>query len=169
MNKIRCLCLWLLYAMLLLSMNTAYSQEALIVHPANGSLATSFVLENIQHITFSNDNLSVKSFDCNDVVVRSLDNVEKITFGDKLPASLIPPSTADLNVVAYITPDGVIVVKSSAIVQSLKLFDLNGKILRTTTQKTPQTSINISSLPAGIYLLRIETKQGTKINKIIKK
>jgi len=54
-------------------------------------------------------------------------------------------------------------------VQSVEFFDIYGKNLTPqTSHPTPQTSINISVFPAGIYFVKITTEQGTVIKKVVK-
>jgi len=45
----------------------------------------------------------------------------------------------------------------------------NGKLLLHTSNLTPQTSIDISHLPAGLYLLKISTEAGKVIKKGIER
>ena len=161
--------------MLLFSVNAAHSQEALFIHLANGSPpATNSALDSVQRITFFGNNLSVTPFE-GDAVIHTLDNITKITFGNVISANMTNPSVKDLDVVIYVTTTGKIVVESPVAIQSLSLFNIDGKILRTTTVETQhtqsfQTSIDVSALPIGIYLIRVETRQqGTIVKKIIKK
>ena len=164
----------LLHVLLLLPINAAHSQEALIVHKTGGSAAKSFALDNVQRITFSGDNLSVKQFDGNDSAY-ALDDIAKLTFGDMIITDVKAPSAPiRLEVVVYSTSPGELVVKSSAAIQSLTLFNIGGKILHANaieTERAPslQTAVNISAFPTGVYLLQINTEQGTVVKKIIKK
>ena len=164
----------LLNVLLLLPINSAHSQEALIVHKTGGTAAKSFVLDNIQRISFSGDNLSVKLLDGNDTAY-ALDDVAKLTFGDIIITDVKAPSAPNqLEIVVYATSPGEIVVKSSVTIQSLTLFNVDGKILHNEAVETLgatslQTTFNISTLPTGVYLLRIKTEQGTVVKKITKK
>ena len=160
-------CCWLL------SINTAYSQEALMVHGRDGSCPVSTALNNIQRITFSDDNMSVKPFD-GDVAVYALDDIAKLTFGDMIITNVANPPATGFDVVVYVTPAGEIVVESPVGIQSLTLFNVDGKILRVAAVETRhatslQTTVNASTLPTGIYILQIKTQQGIVARKIIKK
>lgn len=55
-------------------------------------------------------------------------------------------------------------------VNSLKLIDLNGKVLRVIKVQPSETSktIALSNYPAGTYLLRIESSNGIETRKIVK-
>lgn len=166
MKKIRFLCIGLILS--LLSINTVHSQEAISIYHADNSSATSSILNNVQRIIFSGDNLSVKLSD--NAAVYSLCDIEKITFGNAVAADITNPSVVALDVAVYTTSSGEIVVKSPVAIQSLMLFSIGGKILHTSTlEASLQTSVNVSALSTGTYLLRIETHQGSVVKKIIKK
>jgi hypothetical protein len=164
MKNFRFLHFWLLNAILLLSINAAYSQDALIIHKADGSSKGNYALDKIQRITFSDDDLSVKPFD-GDVAVYAFDDVAKLTFGDIEIVDVVNPPATALDVVVYVTREGEIVIESPVAVQSVTLFNIDGKVLRVTTE----TTINASSLTTGVYILQIKTVQGVVAKKIIKK
>ena len=164
---------WLLYVMLLLSANTAYSQDALIVHGRDVTRHVSIALDNVQRITFSGNDLSVKPFDGN-AAVYALDHIVKITFGNMEISDVTNPVGSDLDVVVYVTPAGEIVIESPVAIQSVTLIAMDGKILRRTDSAVEtlhatslQTTINVSNLSKGVYLLQIDTTQGTVVKKII--
>ena len=146
------------FAMTLFAVQAA---DALLVYPANGT-ATKFDLNNVQRITFSNGEMLVKPFDSN-ATAFTIENISKISFGNMNVAINRPMITPDI--IAYITPEGKLVVKSDAAsVKSLTLFSTEGKIL----QKTASSTMFIGSLTANIYLLQVETTQGVVVKKIIK-
>lgn len=51
-------------------------------------------------------------------------------------------------------------------IKSIKLYNLLGVLLK--EQKSNKTSVDISSLPQGIYLLSIETDETVIAKKIVK-
>jgi len=165
-----------------LAMSLSYAQaaEALFVHPADGSSAASSALDNIQRITFSDGDMSVKPFG-GDADVYILDNIAKITFGNIEITDVTNLPATGLDVVVYVTPAGGIVVESPEAIQMLTLFNVDGKILRSVAAATAtvethgraslqlQTTLDASTLPTGVYLLQIKTQQGVVTKKIIKK
>ena len=165
--------LGILHVLLLLSISAAHSQDALMVHSRDVACRVSTAsLDNIQRITFSDNDLSIKPFS-GDITVYALDDIAKITFGDAGTGVTTLP-TIGLDVVVYVTPAGEIVVESPVAVQLLTLFNVDGKMLRVAAVETRhatslQTTLNASTLPAGIYLLQIKTQQGVVAKKIIKK
>jgi hypothetical protein len=164
MNKIRQLVLLVMASM----MSVAYAQggvEALNLHLTSDGGVQSTLLENFQRITFSGDNLVVRTISDGDAVY-PLANVQKITFGDYVP--LVPtdffnPAAQVLDISVYATPQGDVVVTTPLDVLSLAVYDLSGRQLCTGAQ------INISALPQSVYLLQITTDQGVATKKIIKK
>ncbi len=147
-----------------IAMQAVNAQEALHVHKTENFSIESAQLENIRHLTFVEDQLLVTHFDGKSSI-HELDEVTKLTFGESFPSEVITPTAPDLEVVVYISQTNEIVVESAAAIQSLALFNVDGKILQTTTP----TTISASSLPAGVYLLQIITEQGTIVKKVIKK
>ncbi len=61
-----------------------------------------------------------------------------------------------------------IFIKSSKDVEYIKLYDLNGKLLLSTSNLNPDNSIDISACSEGVYFLHIVQRKQTTIHKIIK-
>ncbi|QSS96879.1 T9SS type A sorting domain-containing protein [Psychroflexus sp. ALD_RP9] len=57
-------------------------------------------------------------------------------------------------------------VKSNERIESLKIYALNGTVLRETKSNTD--FMNVSDLPTGIYIMKIKTSSGTAVKKFIK-
>ncbi len=51
----------------------------------------------------------------------------------------------------------------------LSIFDLTGRKVKSVSNINAQTSVNISDLSAGVYMVKIEAEEGTKTLKIVKK
>lgn len=60
-----------------------------------------------------------------------------------------------------------IMVESKDKVESITVGDISGRTLKYIDQN--QTKINIQSLPAGVYLLKIKTEKGLIVEKFVKK
>jgi len=157
---------WLLFAI-----NATYSQNALFVHRGGDASIEGSLLKNIQRLSFPDDNLSVKTFDGNEAVY-ILEDIAKLDFGDVITTDVATPQTSNsIDVIVYVTPAGDVVVESPAAVKSLTLFNIDGKVLLRTVETRHATSLqtNLSAFPTGVYLLHVETEQGTVAKKIIKK
>jgi len=136
---------------------------ALFVYPAGGGSAQSTALKNIQRLKFNESKLLVKRTDGSESSY-PLSAIGKITFEEDnvdIPAlqnnaeiSLYPNPATD-----YIT------VGSSVDILSWTLFALNGKALKSAVSAS---QIQVFDLPAGFYLLKIETAEGVITKKIIK-
>jgi hypothetical protein len=50
---------------------------------------------------------------------------------------------------------------------TLELFDVQGRSLRTHTATTAETDLDMSSLPAGVYLLRITDASGSATQRVV--
>ena len=58
----------------------------------------------------------------------------------------------------------VVNVESTAKIQKVELFDFTGKLISTTKANT----VNVSSLPSGVYIVNITTAEGVTSKKIVK-
>lgn len=74
------------------------------------------------------------------------------------------------NVEIYPNPTtGNITIQSSeSKIQKVEVYDIYGKLLKTTNANSIFTEINISDLAAGIYVARIITENGIKTKKFVK-
>jgi hypothetical protein len=150
-----------------LSLGMAQTQEsAIYVHSAVGSNIDNALISNVKSITFSGDNLLLNLLSGGSGTY-PIDGVGKITFGlEDIGGTVNVDNLSEkgFDVSVYVTRSGEIVVESTAEVNSLTLFNIDGKFL----QKTLSSSIFASTLPVGIYLLQIETAEGIVGKKFIK-
>lgn len=57
--------------------------------------------------------------------------------------------------------------KDGMLLESVRIFDLNGRVVQQTEGiGMERTSLNVSSLPNGIYIISAKTMQGTMVEKI---
>ncbi len=149
----------------MMSMQVVSAQEELIVHKTDGVSIESSELENIQRITFPDgEMLVVETWHATSLQI-ALDEIAKLSFGEmQTTETTAPPLAPPIDVAVYITAQNEIVVESPAAIQSLALYNVDGKMLRVATE----TTINASTLPTGVYLLQVKTEQGTIVKKIIK-
>jgi len=84
-----------------------------------------------------------------------------------LPSQNVVSDTSSINIEIYPNPvTSVLNIQTSLVIKQIEVIDLFGRILR---KRANTSSLNISSLQSGIYVLRIETDQGKKKIKFIKK
>ncbi|MCG2611311.1 T9SS type A sorting domain-containing protein [Flavobacterium sp. SM15] len=63
----------------------------------------------------------------------------------------------------------VIQVKSESTIQSIQLFDAQGRLLQTRISEKQSETIDLNSKASGVYFVKITTEKGGKIEKVIKK
>ena len=153
--------------LLVLSLTTVVfhvsAKGALFVYPADGGSAQSTALKNIQRLKFSESKLLLKKTDGSENAY-PLAAIGKMTFEEdniNIPAL---QSKAEINLYPNPSTDYV-TVDSSVDIVSLTLFGLNGKVLKSAVSAS---QIQVVDLPAGFYLLKIETVEGVVTKKIIK-
>ena len=81
------------------------------------------------------------------------------------PASLEDTEEAQLSVFPNPT-DGTFAIEAENIT-NVEIFDLAGQ--KVLTDRSGNRTINAGSLPTGVYFLKVETQNGTKYGKLIKK
>ena len=81
-----------------------------------------------------------------------------------------PSAQSSFDVFSYVTTEGDIIVESLNAIKSLTLFGIDGKMI--TKQQTngveKQYIASIRDCAVGVYLLHVETEQGTVIKKVVK-
>jgi hypothetical protein len=82
----------------------------------------------------------------------------------------IDPHEQDASIVVYPNPtNGQLNVSASTNIQSLQLFDIQGRLLQTALRNETSVSIDISAKQSGIYFVKVISDKGTSIQKIVKK
>jgi len=150
----------------------ATSDTTLIVNKNDGSPADKILLNNIQQLSFLNESLSIETSNGNEVV--AFDDIAKLFFGDMNTNGINNPTAkSDFDVLVYVTPAGDVIVKSPVAIKSLSLFSVDGKMIlveryNTAIVETLRATSLLRNVPAGVYLLRVETTQNTVVKKIVK-
>ena len=149
----------------------AGSGDALIVHKNDGSSANKILLNDIQQLSFSDENLLVET--PNGSEMYAFGDIAKLLFGDSNATGINdPPARRSLDVLVYVTPAGDVTVESPSAIRSLTLFDVAGRTISVERCNAAAVeTLHATSLqgrPTGIYLLRVETEQGTVVKKAVK-
>lgn len=77
--------------------------------------------------------------------------------------------TLDNSVTVYPNPGASIInIESNTAIQSIELYDIQGRVLQTTIENSNATTLDISNRDNGIYFLKINTENGSKVEKLVK-
>lgn len=102
-------------------------------------------------------------FDYNHPIVTNMANT---TF----EALSIPEKEQDHSVSVYPNPTyDIVKIKADSMIRSIQVFDIQGRILMTKLLSEENTSVDLSNYGAGIYYLKINTENGSKAEKLVKK
>jgi len=137
------------------------SSDVLVVNKSNGSSAEKTLLDNIEQLTFSGGNLTVELVSGS--YNYSFSDIAQLTF-DQMTTGINNLQAQGLEVIVYVNSEGSIEVKCAAEIKSLTLFTVDGKTIATV--KTWRAA-SLPRPPAGVYLLAVETTQGTVVKKLI--
>ena len=152
--------------------NEVSSDNTLIVQKNDGSPVDKILLKNIQQLSFSGDNLSVKTSSGSKVY--AFDDITKLLFGAGSPTGILNPTAqSDFDVVVHVTAAGDVTVESPVAIKSLTVYSVDGKMIsvekyNAAAVETLQATSLLQNVPAGIYFLRVETTRGTVVKKIVK-
>jgi len=150
--------------------NGTTSSDTLFVQKNSGFLIDKTSLDNIQQLIFSSENMSIETISGNNVEYE-LKDIAKLLFKNVNATGVNNPSVqSSFDVLAYISSSGDMVVESPVAIKSLTLFNIEGKMISTQQYSAVemQRILSLQNISAGIYLLQVETGQGTIVKKIIK-
>ena len=74
-----------------------------------------------------------------------------------------------LNVAIYPNPTNDIIVVTAPIGSSITVLNINGQVIKKQLAEGSETTLNVSDLSAGIYLVQVQTAEGIATQKVIKK
>lgn len=75
----------------------------------------------------------------------------------------------DESILIYPNPtNGNININSKYNINTIELYDIQGRVLETTLESATTTTLDISNRENGIYFLKINTENGSKVEKIVK-
>ena len=75
----------------------------------------------------------------------------------------------DASIAIYPNPtSGVLNITASTNIQTVQLFDVQGRLLQTAVRDEPTVSIDISGKQSGIYFVKVISAEGIAIQKIVK-
>jgi len=75
-----------------------------------------------------------------------------------------PVSQSGISVFPTVT-SGFVYITSPETIKNVNIYSLQGSLIKTVTNST---SVNLSTLISGVYILEVNTQQGKSIQKIIK-
>jgi hypothetical protein len=75
----------------------------------------------------------------------------------------------DASVKVYPNPsNGVVNISADTNIESMELYDIQGRLLQSSTVNDAAAQLNITQRASGIYLLKVTTDKGIKVEKIVK-
>jgi hypothetical protein len=56
----------------------------------------------------------------------------------------------------------------NAVIESVELTDLNGRVVKTQAINATEGQVSISDLSAGVYMMKVSTDKGVATKKVVK-
>ena len=154
-----------LFSVLFLLAGTVYVQAQncnyLYVYAPDGT--QSFALNDIQKITFSEQNMNVHPVRGNATEI-DFSNVLKLAFGSE-PINNESTQT-DYGVKVYSNNNGSLIIESVTEISIVNLFDLQGRLLQSIAPKALSATLNLP-YSSGVYVVQTSTQQGVSAHKIV--
>ncbi len=146
----------------------ALAQEAdcLNVHMVGGAEVYSIPLDDIHKIIFD-DNQATVCYNEGEMQTLTYGDLWKITFNDQFVAIDEIESTNELQIV-YRSGDNQLEVVATSPIESIAVYNLQGRLMLQLLPRTEVVSLTLSDLPAGIYMVRAGNAENLKTQKIIK-
>lgn len=142
---------WKCFALLLLIATTAKAVPSLTVITLDNT-EQQFALSQIGKITFDGNTMFLYDQDNNVLGYNSLDQVGKIVVVEDGTEAL---NEVNSNVQIIMQPaQQSIIVKGLPGTQTIRVFNMAGNVLLSATSQAEQTTIDVSGLNHGIYLLQ---------------
>ena len=142
------------------------SNNALMVENKDGSSSGKIPIDDIKQLEFSETELTIVPFEGTNTVF-NLDDIDKLLLNDGLTGINLLKAQSGIKV--YLTAGGDAIVESAAAIQSLTVVSITGAtLIREQFPNSGKTSsrINMRSFPAGMYIVNVETLEGTTAKKL---
>ena len=130
---------------------------SIVITPQTGSNSAQDIAI-IGKLTFENNQLQLLDKEGNILASEPVDNIRKITFSESVPTAL--EDTKNTSIFIYPNPTHDILIIKGIENQSLRVYDLQGKMIL----HEHGTEVHVSHLATGTYLLQI----GTQVVRFIK-
>lgn len=146
---------------LLLLTVMARAEAGLQVHYLTGS-DKQYAVSLIGQITFADNVMYLYDKSKTELGHTAVADIDKIVFGEYVPSSV---NDIEVRVAVYPNPThDALMVKGLAAGQTVRVYDLQGRLLSATQTQAESTLIDVSALQNGTYLLQI----GAEVVKFIK-
>ena len=139
--------------------------STLIVRKNDGSPFDKILLNDIQQLSFSDETLFIETLNGSEAY--DFENIANLFFGDINTIGINNSLTQNnVEVLVSLTSTGDVIVESSVAIKSLSLFSTDGKMISRQQCNGVETQCIVSLHTAGVYLLCVETEQGTVVKKV---
>lgn len=147
----------LIFISLLFVAVAAMAESSLIIQPLTGQEQANAFAQ-IGYVKVTQDSLFV--FSHSDFVLSkfAIKDVRHIRYGEPNEATSIDDVHAATTCRVYPNPTQDLLIIDNANCDKAYIFDLNGRLLQTTPISGERTSINVTSLPQGDYLLLLNNQ-----------
>lgn len=146
---------------LLLLAVMARAEAGLQVHTLTGS-DKQYAVSLIGQITFADNVMYLYDKSKTELGHTAVSDIDKIVFGEYVPSSV---NDIEVSVAVYPNPThDAMVIKGLSAGQTVRVYDLQGRLLSATQTQAESTLIDVSALQNGTYLLQI----GAEMVKFIK-
>lgn len=158
--------LWLTLLLGLSYPATILSQQ-LHIHEKDQNKRHSLSLDEVRCITFSDDQVYITKTDASTTAFQ-ISEVRNLSLRTEDTSDQLSP-TPEQEVNVFLNPvQGTLEVESTTAINSIRVFDMTGKVLFEAKEQEPSARISFEALPTGIYHVQVITESGSVVKRVIK-
>jgi hypothetical protein len=149
------------------AVNTA-SADVISIVPAGGGEKQSVNLENVRNIVFEDGNLVLNTLSGSETITQAIAAVGKVVFEQQSETGI--PSVETIGELKFYSPaPNLFTVESPFPIDRIAIYGVDGIICYNSRPAAPTATVDVAALPAGAYLLQVETAKTAVSRKFIKR
>jgi len=143
------------------------STESMWVNSTSGS-ANSFALDDVGKITFTSSQLQV-NLNSGSLSAFNFDEVASITFFNLQGNDIRQPAVSDNSVnIFYDASSSLLRIASQNMIKGVKIYSLQGSLVKNVLTHSQSVEPSLSALPAGVYVVSVNTDKNVSVKKFVK-
>ncbi len=139
------------------------AQQAVVVYAKNGT-QTPYLIESVLNMRFSGSNLVVNQYDGTSAN-HAIADIRKLTFSGEASSNIQEKSQKALTVFPNPVYNDITITGLSHNNATLYIYSIDGRLVLKKTNVQNNSSVDVSSLSRGIFILKIDN-QPIKIQKL---
>lgn len=143
-------------------------KDYLYIHGVQSSLDKSFLLDDVDKITFSEETMNVFQKGIEESVEIDFDSFRVMTFTEKgVESSNVNSIAEDEITLRYDSSSRSVIIESPLPILSVQIYNLNGFLVQSVSTQETMTVVSLENYPTGMYIVKAFNEKTNIIQKII--